>query len=237
MSESTKQRVYGYIRVSKKEQEISGLSIEAQYEKITAYCGAYGLELVGMVKDTGSGKNLKREGIQALFGKARAGELDGIVCLKIDRMFRHTVDALLISEEFDKIGIGLHFIQERIDTKTAIGKMFFTLTAAFAEMERGFISERTKMGLGAKAARGERMGGIEYGYTIEHKGSQNLIPVADEQAILNHIRIMRNDGKPAHEIAEALNRMGKKNRRGNEWTESNVCYILRKKNKTERATA
>ena len=52
MSEAKKQRVYGYIRVSTREQEISGLSVEAQYEKIKAYCTLNDLELIEVVKDT-----------------------------------------------------------------------------------------------------------------------------------------------------------------------------------------
>lgn len=50
------------------------------------------------------------------------------------------------------------FVQEAIDTTTAAGKAMLTVIAAFAEMERNFISERTRAALAGKKARGERLG-------------------------------------------------------------------------------
>ena len=229
-------KVYGYIRVSTEAQGDSGLSLEAQEEKIKAYCMIHDLELVGGVSEVASAKTLKRPGLQSLLDKARAGQIDGIVILKLDRMFRNTQDALKTAQELDKAGVALHSINENLDTKSAMGRFFFTLMAAIADMERGIISERTITGLEAKKARGERLGGVEYGYAIVSKGDQNLTPRKDEQAVIEHIKIMRADEKTALEIAGALNRMGMRNRRGNEWTEQTVCYIIRNM-KRERATA
>jgi site-specific DNA recombinase len=227
-------KVYGYIRVSTREQEISGLSVEAQLEKIRAYCIANDLDLVGVVQETGSGKNLKREGLASLLIKARAGYLDGIVCLKIDRMFRSTIDALTVTAEMDRLGVAVHFIQEYINTKTPAGKVFFTLIAAFAQMERELISERTTAALAAKRARGERMGREPYGWALAGPGSQDMVPVTDEQENAAHILQMGRDRKPAVEIAESLNRMGRVNRAGRPWNKSAVNRVLRNSRKGSR---
>src|SRR5690625_1736259 len=45
-----------------------------------------------------------------------------------------------------------------INTKDAMGKMFFTMMSAFAELEANLLSERTKKGLESARSRG-RMGG------------------------------------------------------------------------------
>lgn len=45
-----------------------------------------------------------------------------------------------------------------ISTKDAMGKMFFTMMSAFAELEANLLSERTKKGLASARARG-RLGG------------------------------------------------------------------------------
>lgn len=45
-----------------------------------------------------------------------------------------------------------------ISTKDAMGKMFFTMMSAFAELEANLLSERTKKGLESARARG-RVGG------------------------------------------------------------------------------
>ena len=64
-------KVYGYIRVSTEAQGDSGLSLEAQEEKIKAYCMIHDLELVGGVSEVASAKTLKRPGLLSLLDKAQ----------------------------------------------------------------------------------------------------------------------------------------------------------------------
>ena len=45
-----------------------------------------------------------------------------------------------------------------VSTKDAMGKMFFTMMSAFAELEANLLSERTKKGLEAVRARGRKGG-------------------------------------------------------------------------------
>lgn len=45
-----------------------------------------------------------------------------------------------------------------INTKDAMGKMFFTMMSAFAELEANLLSERTKKGLASARARGRKGG-------------------------------------------------------------------------------
>ncbi|MFI6254452.1 recombinase family protein, partial [Streptomyces sp. NPDC051016] len=54
--------------------------------------------------------------------------------------------------------IELQIIDMNINTKDAMGKMFFTMMSAFAELEANLLSERTKKGLASARARG-RVGG------------------------------------------------------------------------------
>ena len=48
--------------------------------------------------------------------------------------------------------------REGIDTTTALGKMFFQISSAFAEYERALISEQTKAGLQTARTKRNRMG-------------------------------------------------------------------------------
>ena len=70
-----------------------------------------------------------------------------MVVYKLDRIFRSTVYALETTKMFDKWGVFFHSIKETLDTQSAMGWFFFTLTAALAEMERRIIGERTKAAL------------------------------------------------------------------------------------------
>jgi site-specific DNA recombinase len=156
----------GYIRVSTDDQADSGLSLEHQESRIRAYANANGLDLVGIVRDEGvsAGKTFasRRGGAEVLALRARH-----IVALKLDRLFRNTADALTEATSWDKAGVGLHLIDvhgSTVNTKTAMGRMFFTMMAGFAELERGLISERTASAMQTKKARGEAVSGPTLGH-------------------------------------------------------------------------
>ena len=68
-----------------------------------------------------------------------------IITTKLDRLFRDCEDALKMSRHWDRAGVALHILDmggQAIDTSTAIGRMFLTMTAGFAEFERNQTSER-----------------------------------------------------------------------------------------------
>ncbi len=89
-------------------------------------------------------------------GPLRAG--DAVVFAKLDRIGRSTKHLIQIAEDFEARGVDLVALDQPVDTTTAIGKMFFTILAAFAQFERDMISERTRDGLAVRTARG-RSGG------------------------------------------------------------------------------
>ena len=156
-------KAMGYIRVSTEDQAREGVSLGNQKSKIKAYCELKNLDLTGIIEDSGiSAKNLNRPGVQKVLEMARKKEVNAVVVYKLDRMFRSTVDALETTKKFDKWGIYFHSIHETLDTQSAMGRFFFTLTAALAEMERGIIGERTKAALSHKRAMNEKTGGDIY---------------------------------------------------------------------------
>ena len=102
-------KAIGYIRVSTEEQAATGISLDAQRAKIEAYATLKDLELVGIVEDAGkSAKDLKRPGVQQVLDMARRKAVDAVIIIKLDRMFRCTVDALNTAQDFDRRGAALH---------------------------------------------------------------------------------------------------------------------------------
>ena len=72
---------------------------------------------------------------------------------------------------FEKWGVSFHSIKETLDTQSAMGRFFFVLTAALAEMERRLIGERAKAALSHKRARNQKTGGdVPYGYDLAPAG-------------------------------------------------------------------
>jgi site-specific DNA recombinase len=152
------EKAIGYVRVSSEEQCREGVSLDAQESRIRGYSAMRGLELIEIYREEGVSAKiaLKRrpEGAQLVGGIARR-RAKHVIAVKLDRPFRNAADALQQTAEWDKAKAALHIIDmggSAIDTASAMGRMFFTMAAAFAEMERNLISERTKASLSFKKA-------------------------------------------------------------------------------------
>jgi len=217
------------VRVSTDDQAKEGVSLNNQKAKIIAYCQLKDLELREIVEDAGiSAKNLRRQGVQKVLRLARKKEIDAVVVYKLDRIFRSTVDALETTKAFDKWGVSFHSIEETLDTRSAMGRFFFTLTAALAEMERRLIGERTKAALAHKRSKSEKTGGdIPYGYDLTPQGL--LTQNNDEQRVIRIIRKLHGQGFSLRRICSELEREGYKTKRGNAaWHPETIAHIIRR---------
>lgn len=217
-------KVIGYLRVSTQEQEQSGLGLEAQQEKIRAYCGLYDLELVDMVQDAASGKSLKgREGLALALAMIARGEAEGLIVAKLDRLTRSVKDlGELIEKYFAKFS--LFVVAEQVDTRTASGRLVLNLLTSVAQWERETIGERTAAALGAKRARGEKTGGaVPFGYDLE---AGKLAENPQEQAIIRLIDDLKGRGHGYKAIAKELNNRGYTTKQGAEWKQMTVKRVV-----------
>lgn len=82
------------------------------------------------------------------------GEGDVLVIWKLDRLGRDLIEVVKLASELKDRKVQLRSLTEQIDTTSAYGSFFFHVIAAFAQLERDLISERTKAGLAAAAERG-----------------------------------------------------------------------------------
>ena len=104
-------------------------------------------------------RKTNRPGLAAALDYLRAG--DTLCVWKLDRLGRSVKDVLIIADDLHARGIGLRILTGKLSgayTPTGEGKFFFTMMAAFAELERDIIHERTMAGLAAASAKG-RSGG------------------------------------------------------------------------------
>ncbi|MFH1124542.1 MAG: recombinase family protein [Pseudomonadota bacterium] len=219
----------GYVRVSTEDQAKEGVSLDNQKSKIVAYCHLKDLDLSEIIEDAGiSAKNLKRPGVQKVLNLARTKQVDAIVVYKLDRIFRSTTDALETTKLFEKWGVSFHSIEETLDTHSAMGRFFFTLTAALAEMERRIIGERTKAALSHKRSRNEKTGGdVPYGYDLTPAGI--LIKNETEQEVMRLIRRLNRDRYSLWKICRELEQAGHLTKRENLiWHPQTVSAILKR---------
>lgn len=137
--------VIGYARVSTLEQNVA-----LQVDALTA-AGA-----VRVFTDHASGAIDDRPALREALAYLNAG--DTFVVWRIDRLGRSVAN--LIETVNDLAGRQVQFrsLTDAIDTSTAGGEFTFHIFAAFAQMERRLISERTLADLQSARARG-RTGG------------------------------------------------------------------------------
>src|SRR5215470_12786154 len=110
-----------YIRVSSEEQADSGLGLEAQRQRIAAYCTMKGLNLAEEFEDPGvsAGKPLASRPAGSKLLTAAKKSKAVVVVAKLDRLFHSVADAASVIDDFDKRGIHLNmrarFIGIRFD--------------------------------------------------------------------------------------------------------------------------
>jgi site-specific DNA recombinase len=221
-----------YVRVSTVQQATEGLSLEAQQERLMAYCTLRGLDVVDVVVERGesAGKPLSaRPGGRKVLALLKAKRVDAVVVLKLDRAFRNTVDALQTVEAWDKAGVAFHVADmggTSIDTSGAMGKMVLTMLAGFAEFERNLTAERTTAALAHKARCGDMRLGKDAPFGWKYAGNA-LAEVEAEQLVIARAKVLRATGLSLARVCSELTALGHHNRAGREFVPMQIDRMLR----------
>lgn len=167
----------GYARVSTQDQDNAA--------QIAALKKA-GCEKVFEEKE--SGGRWDRPQLHKALEMMRAG--DELVVFKLDRLSRSLRDLILLLERLDEIGASFASLTESIETKSAAGKMLFSILGSFAEFERELIRERTRTGLENAKRHGKTLG-----------RPQKLSATQKEEMV----KMLKDPEKTGNEVAEIFN--------------------------------
>lgn len=213
MSDHSKPRVFAYCRASTKKQVESP---ETQKEMIQKYAVFHNLGDVTFFVDLATSGKIAwedRDAGKALTGQIRKG--DHVIITKLDRAFRRLADCVVMLEKFEAMGVKLHVVNMlggAIDLSSPMGRFLIHILAAFAELERAFISERTKDGLAKR--KHDRVAHTRFpGYGkrwekqwVNGKLAKVAVPDVDERAVMKRILQWRTQAEPLswQEIADHL---------------------------------
>jgi len=147
---------YGYCRVSTKSQEV-----EKQKHFLLNYGHENNFNFEEIIEVVlSSRKTTKEREIDKLINLTNVG--DKIFITKLDRLGRNTREVLETIDLLKNKKITLHIIKDNIiidPTKNdPITTMYLTLLSGFSQLERDFISERTKAGLEKAKLEGKMIG-------------------------------------------------------------------------------
>jgi site-specific DNA recombinase len=228
--------IYGYVRVSTKEQVKSGISLETQKKNIEEFVRSkYNRGVDEWFIDDGvSGLSpiLERPASKDLTDTM--DEFDVVVCTRLDRLSRSTNDLLNMIPNFEGCGITLFFCEQfgempivypkpasekglrsRFDMAEMANKIMLMVLSAVAEIEHSTIKDRFGDGKIDWASRGYSIGGsVPFGYrkVREKHGNKmrsKLIEDEEEQKILKTIRRLHKRGLGCRKIANQINSLYK----------------------------
>jgi DNA invertase Pin-like site-specific DNA recombinase len=226
-------RAVAYYRVSTRQQQRSGLGIEAQRAAVERFAEAENLALIAEFVEAETGKGAdaldRRPQLAAALAAARQGKC-AILVSKLDRLSR---DVAFVS--------GL--MTQRVPFIVAeLGRdadpFMLHLYAALAEKERRLISERTKAALAIRKASGAKLGNPSNLCAAGKLGRTSLIEAAEEHAkrMLPILRALRAEGTiTIGAITRSLNERKIPSERGSRWHVSSVANLLVRAQKLDAA--
>ncbi len=174
-------RAATYRRVSSEEQALHGFSLEAQKEACWNKAKEIGATSILEFADEGeTGKILDRPGLEALRQAVEDGLIDCVVILDPDRFSRKLSHQLLLTEEFEKAGVELVFVNFEWEDSPE-GRLFYSIRGAVSEYEREKITERMKRGQIQKAKQGRPPIGV-YHYGYDYDPATETISINDKEA-------------------------------------------------------
>ncbi|MBV8589621.1 MAG: recombinase family protein [Acetobacteraceae bacterium] len=168
----------GYARTSTVEQE-AGLAAQER-DLNAAGCQKVFAERVSSAA--------RRDKLRAALDYVRDG--DTLLVTKPDRLARSTADLLAIVERLESKGVGLVVLSmggQRIDTRTATGKLMLTMLGAIAAFERDLMLERQREGIAKAKSEGKYRG---------------RAPTA--RRLADQVRELKAKGIPPTQIAQQL---------------------------------
>ena len=197
-----------YLRVSHTES-LNGTSLEVQEKRCRAFAELHGFTIDKVYSEVVSGGVEFRK--RPIFQKVLS-ELKGnskLVVSRLDRLSRKVIDTLKLVDDFKREHKEICITDIGNIHKDGVSKVFVTILASLAEIERENISQRIKAS--KKIAKEERkfLGGYsEFGYKVEDK---KLVPDDKEFVVLQSMVNLRKSGLGYRKISDEIkNKFGKR---------------------------
>lgn len=217
-------RVAAYARVSC-DKDAMKHSLAAQISYYNEYIQRHSdWVFAGIYADEAySGTKDDRPRFVQLIQDCKDGKIDRIITKSISRFARNTVTLLTVVRDLRRMGIGIYFEEQNIDTLTEAGELMITLLASQAQEESRATSENCKWRI-------KKM--FEEGYTtsfnlVGYHAVDGLVEVVPEEVeLVRRIFRLYLEGYGKQAIANILFEEGVPSCLGGEWSATTVHSIL-----------
>ena len=162
---------------------------------------------------------------QRMLRDAKRGHIQGLIFSKLARLARNTKELLDFAQFFEKHKATLVSIEEKIDTSTPAGLLFYTMLGAIAQWEREEITGRLKSSIAVRAKLGKPLNGLApFGYKWTEK---HLVLVLEEAAIRREAFDLFIVHKRKGVVARMLHEKGYRTREGVKFVDVHIDRMLR----------
>ena len=195
-------KVVAYIRVSTEDQH---LGPEAQIAAINVWATRQNVTVVAVHRDLGvSGATPLADcpGLMAALNDLSVHSAGMLVVAKRDRLARDVMKAAMVEASAEKVGARVVSAAGEGDGTDPAAQLMRTIVDAFAQYERAMIAARTRAALAVKKMKGERTGGIPYGFAVDADG--RLISNDDERKAIALARKLSSQGMSLRAICAAF---------------------------------
>lgn len=154
-------RVAIFARVSTSSQDT-----ERQVADLTAFADRNKYQVLATITEqiSGAKKNADRPQLQQLLDLAYRKEIDKVLVTEISRLGRDTTEILKTLDHFTDLGVCVQLLNYNLQTLTptgqrdSIARMFMTMLADLARLERELIQDRVRSGIKRARAKGKAHG-------------------------------------------------------------------------------
>ena len=222
-----------FCRVSSKEQEDTGYSLDAQEKLLAEYANKRGFDVTKIFKvsESASGKQARTLFYEMLAYVQKYG-ISAICVEKIDRLTRNLKDAAIVNEWVQADGAReLHFVKENsiINKSTrAHENLVWDMKVAIARFYTNNLSEEVRKGQREKLAQGWLPAKPPIGYKVTGDKGYRIHIIDKERAPLVHhmFELYATGNYSIQTLVDAMYRRGLRNRSGKKLGRARMHALL-----------